>query len=176
MTMDGTWNPYIETWSQLIDNGVYTADMTGIDHDQALEQFATAVQQCSAPVLGIMMRSWKKIRSLQLDMMPFYGTKESAGWLIGGPGCGFAANASSKNLDAVKKVLAAISTTDGQNALWQNNQGGSSYLNGVEFDLPEAYTSVAGALAAGNVYCPWNEWGSAAGAHETYGTEMQSYL
>lgn len=41
MTMDGTWNPYIETWSQLIDNGVYTADMTGIDHDQALEQFAT---------------------------------------------------------------------------------------------------------------------------------------
>ena len=81
-----------------------------------------------------------------------------------------------KNLDAVKKVLAAISTTDGQNALWQNNQGGSSYLNGVEFDLPEAYTSVAGALAAGNVYCPWNEWGSAAGAHETYGTEMQSYL
>ena len=118
----------------------------------------------------------EKNPELQLDMMPFYGTKESAGWLIGGPGCGFAANASSKNLDAVKKVLAAISTTDGQNALWQNNQGGSSYLNGVEFDLPEAYTSVAGALAAGNVYCPWNEWGSAAGAHETYGTEMQSYL
>ena len=54
--------------------------------------------------------------------------------------------------------------------------GGFFYLNGVEFDLPEAYTSVAGALAAGNVYCPWNEWGSAAGAHETYGTEMQSYL
>ncbi len=27
VTMDGTWNPYIETWSQLIDNGVYTADM-----------------------------------------------------------------------------------------------------------------------------------------------------
>ena len=44
------------------------------------------------------------------------------------------------------------------------------------FDLPEAYTSVAGTLAAGNVYCPWNEWGVAASAHETYGTEMQSYL
>ena len=176
VTMDGTWNPYIETWSQLIDNGVYTADMTGIDHDQALEQFATggSAMFCSGPwdYDAIM----EKNPELQLDMMPFYGTKESAGWLIGGPGCGFAANASSKNLDAVKKVLAAISTTDGQNALWQNNQGGSSYLNGVEFDLPEAYTSVAGALAAGNVYCPWNEWGSAAGAHETYGTEMQSYL
>ena len=51
VTMDGTWNPYIETWSQLIDNGVYTADMTGIDHDQALEQFATggSAMFCSGP-------------------------------------------------------------------------------------------------------------------------------
>ena len=175
-TMDGTWNPYVETWSKLIDNGVYTTDMTGVDHDQALEQFATggAAMFCSGPwdYDAIM----DKNPDLQLDMMPFYGTKESAGWLIGGPGCGFAANAASKNLDAVKEVLAAISTVDGQTALWQNNQGGSSYLNGVEFDLPEAYTSVSDALAAGNVYCPWNEWGAAAGAHETYGTEMQSYL
>ena len=175
-TMNGTWNPYVETWSKLIDNGVYTTDMTGVDHDQALEQFATggAAMFCSGPwdYDAIM----EKNPDLQLDMMPFYGTKESAGWLIGGPGCGFAANAAAKNLDAVKEVLAAISTVDGQTALWQNNQGGSSYLNGVEFDLPEAYTSVSDALAAGNVYCPWNEWGAAAGAHETYGTEMQSYL
>ena len=177
-----SWEPLLKssmafvTAEYLSTDGVYTADMTGIDHDQALEQFATggSAMFCSGPwdYDAIM----EKNPELQLDMMPFYGTKESAGWLICGPGCGFAANASSKNLDAVKKVLAAISTTDGQNALWQNNQGGSSYLNGVEFDLPEAYTSVAGALAAGNVYCPWNEWGSAAGAHETYGTEMQSYL
>ena len=57
-------------------------------------------------------------------MMPFYGTKESAGWLIGGPGCGFAANASSKNLDAVKKVLAAISTADGQDRFMAEQSGG----------------------------------------------------
>ena len=31
-------------------------------------------------------------------------------------------------------------------------------------------------FATGNVYCPWNEWGAAAGAHEDYGTEMQKYL
>lgn len=176
VTMDGTWNEYIETWAQLIENGVYTTDMTGIDHDQALEQFATggAAMFCSGPwdYDAIM----EKNADLQLDMMPFYGTTESDGWLIGGPGCGFAANAASKNSEAVMKVLAAISTADGQTALWENNQGGSSYLNGVEFELPEAYTSVSSALGAGNVYCPWNEWGAAAGAHETYGTEMQSYL
>ena len=113
---------------------------------------------------------------LKIDMMPFNGTKASDGWLIGGPGCGFAVNESSKNKDAAKKVLEAISTVEGQEAFWQDNQGGSSYLDGAEFELPEAYASAAKTLAAGNVYCPWNEWGDAAGAHETYGTEMQSYL
>lgn len=77
--------------------------MTGIDHDQALEQFATggSAMFCSGPwdYDAIM----EKNPELQLDMMPFYGTKESAGWLIGGPGCGFAANASSKNLDSSEK-------------------------------------------------------------------------
>lgn len=109
-------------------------------------------------------------------MMPFYGTKASAGWLIGGPGCGFAVNENSANKEAALKVLAAIATEEGQKALWENNQGGSSYMSGVSFDLPEVYSSISTAINAGNVYCPWNEWGSAAGAHEDYGTEMQKYL
>ena len=176
VTMDGTWNQYLEKWSTVITEGIYTTDMTGIDHAQALEQFATgnAAMFCSGPwdYEAIM----EKNPDLQLDMMPFYGTKTSAGWLIGGPGCGFAVNEASANKEAAMEVLAAISTYEGQAALWENNQGGSSYLEGASFDLPEAYSSVADTLAAGNVYCPWNEWGVAASAHETYGTEMQNYL
>ena len=49
-------------------------------------------------------------------------------------------------------------------------------MSGVSFDLPEVYSSVSTAINAGNVYCPWHEWGAAAGAHEDYGTEMQKYL
>ncbi len=176
VTLDGTWNPYVEKWSEMIAAGIYTTDMTGIDHDQALEQFATggAAMFCSGPwdYDAIMAKN----PDLQLDMMPFYGTEESAGWLIGGPGCGFAVNEASANKEAAMEILAAISTYEGQAALWENNQGGSSYLDGAAFELPEAYTSVAETLAAGNVYCPWNEWGVAASAHETYGTEMQNYL
>lgn len=93
-----------------------------------------------------------------------------------GPGCGFAVNKSSKNKDAAMKVLKALSTEEGQKAFWEDNQGGSSYLEGAKFELPEEYASASKALEAGNVYCPWNEWGDAASAHETYGTEMQSYL
>lgn len=174
--LDGTWNAYLEKWSEMIKTGVYVTDMTGIDHDQALEEFATgkAAMFCSGPWDLDAIQS--KNPNLVVDMMPFYGTKASAGWLIGGPGCGFAINAASANQEAALKVLTAISTKEGQKAFWENNQGGSSYLEGVTFELPAAYNSASGALAAGNVYCPWNEWGSAAGAHETYGIEMQAYL
>ncbi len=174
--MAGTWNVYLEKWSEMITEGIYTTDMIGIDHDQALEQFATgnAAMFCSGPwdYDAIMAKN----PDLALDMMPFYGTQESEGWLIGGPGCGFAVNENSANKEAAMEVLAAISTYEGQKAFWENNQGGSSFLSGVSFELPEAYTGVSEALAAGNVYCPWNEWGTAAGAHENYGTEMQNYL
>lgn len=176
VTLDGTWNTYLETWSAMITEGIYTTDMTGIDHDQALEQFATgqAAMFCSGPWDLETIQS--KNPDLQLDMMPFYGSSESEGWLIGGPGCGFAVNANSENKEAAMKIVEAISTVEGQTALWENNQGGSSYLDGASFELPEVYTSAASALDAGNVYCPWNEWGAAAPAHETYGTEFQSYL
>lgn len=172
----GTWNPYLEKWSEMITAGIYTTDMTGIDHDQALDEFATgkAAMFCSGPWDLDTIKS--KNPDLQIDMMPFYGTKASEGWLIGGPGCGFAVNAASKNQEAALKVLEAISTVEGQEAFWQDNQGGSSYLDGASFELPEAYNSASSALNAGNVYCPWNEWGSAISAHETYGTEMQAYL
>lgn len=175
-TLEGTWNPYLEKWSEMITEGIYTTDMTGIDHDQALEEFATgkAAMFCSGPWdLDTIM---SKNPDLQIDMMPFYGTEASDGWLIGGPGCGFAINAASENQEAALRVLEAISTVEGQEAFWQDNQGGSSYLEGAAFELPEAYNSAAGALEAGNVYCPWNEWGNAISAHETYGTEMQAYL
>lgn len=174
--MDGVWNPYIEKWSEMIDEGIYVSDMTGIDHDQALEEFATggSAMFCSGPWDLEAIQS--KNPDLELGMFPFYGTQESDGWLIGGPGAGFAANASSEHLDAVMKVLTALSTPEGQEALWAGNAGGSSYLKGVEFDLPDVYDDVSAAIAAGNVYCPWNEWGAAGPAHQDYGVEMQNYL
>ena len=113
---------------------------------------------------------------LKLNMMPFYGTKPSDGWLIGGPGCGFAVNSKSKNKDAAMEVLKAISTEEGQKALWENNQGGSSYLTGTSFTLPEAFKGAEKAINAGHIYCPWNEWGDAGSAHVDYGKQMQNYL
>lgn len=174
--LDGTWNMYLDKWSEMIKDGIYTKDMTGIDHDQALEEFATgkAAMYCSGPwdLEAIMSKN----PDLKLNMMPFYGTKPSDGWLIGGPGCGFAVNSKSKNKDAAMEVLKAISTEEGQKALWENNQGGSSYLTGTSFTLPEAFKGAEKAINAGHIYCPWNEWGDAGSAHVDYGKQMQNYL
>lgn len=175
-TLDGVWNKYLEKWSEMITEGIYTTDMTGVDQTQALEEFASgnSAMFCSGPWDLEAIQS--KNPDLQLGMFPFYGTAKSDGWLIGGPGCGFAANAASANQEAVMKVLTALSTPEGQEALWAGNAGGSSYLTGVEFELPEVYDDISTAIAAGNVYCPWNEWGDAAAAHQDYGVEMQNYL
>lgn len=176
-TMDGTFNEYLEKWTEMIDAGIYTSDMLGIDHDQSLEEFATgnAAMFCSGPWdLGAIQ---EKNPDLNLGMMPFNGTTESDGWLIGGPGCGFALNAKSENKEAAMKVLEAITTEEGQLAMWENNQGGSSFMTGVSVELPEVYNGVSKTLEVGNVYCPWNEWGAAgASIAEEYGKQLQSYL
>lgn len=175
-TLNGVWNKYLEKWSEMITEGVYTTDMTGVDQAQALEEFASgnSAMFCSGP--WDLEAIQEKNPDLQLGMFPFYGTQKSDGWLIGGPGCGFAANAASSKQEAIMKVLTALSTPEGQEALWAGNAGGSSYLTGVEFELPEVYDDISTAIAAGNVYCPWNEWGDAAAAHQDYGVEMQNYL
>lgn len=174
--LDGTWNTYLEKWSEMITEGIYTKDMTGIDHDQALEEFAAgkAAMFCSGPWDLEAIQS--KNPDLKLDMMPFYGTQKSEGWLIGGPGCGFAVNEKSKNKEAALKVLEAIATPEGQKALWENNQGGTSYLTGTSFELPESFLGASAAIGKGNIYCPWNEWGAAGSAHQEYGIQLQSYI
>ncbi|MDL2323950.1 extracellular solute-binding protein [Ruminococcaceae bacterium OttesenSCG-928-A16] len=174
--LNGTWNTYIEKWSEMITEGVYTQDMTGIDHEQAMEEFTSgkAAMFCSGPwdLEAILAKN----PDLNLDMMPFYGTQPSDGWMIGGPGGGFAVNANSKEKEAAMKVLEAIATPEAQKALVANNEGGSSYLVGLDTGLPQYYNGVETTIKAGNIFCPWDEWGAAGGAHQDYGVEFQKYL
>lgn len=65
-TLEGNWNKYLEKWSEMITDGVYTKDMVGIDHDQALEEFATGKAASSVPVHGIWILLKTKIRILRL--------------------------------------------------------------------------------------------------------------
>ncbi|MCD9022652.1 ABC transporter substrate-binding protein [Cohnella silvisoli] len=177
ITLEGNWNAGLEKWSELIKRGYLTKDMLGIDYDQALDEFATgkAAMWESGPWALDTIK--QKNPNIQLDMFPFYGSKPGPGWLIGGPGVGFSANANSKHLDAVMQVMDLIATTDGQKAFWENNQGGSSYLKGADFEMPAEFDGVKETFKAGNVYAPWNNWGgNVSGVIQDYGKSLQELL
>lgn len=178
-TFAKTWTPFMQTWEEMITKGkVYNKDMLGISIDQSIDMFATgkAAMYCSGPWDTEVIKG--KNPNINMDMFPYYGKDGSdGGWLIGGPGCGFAVNAKSKHKDLIYKLYDALSTPEGQKAFWQDNQGGSSYLSaGVELPMPKEFTSAMSALKSGNVFCPWNEWGDAAAVYQDFGKELQGYL
>lgn len=160
----------------MIAEGVYTQDMLGIDPAQAMDSFVNgeAAMFCSGP--WDLETIKQKNPSLNFDMMPFHGIEADGGWLIVGPGNGWAVNKDSKVKDVVMKLLEAYSTPEGQKAFWQGSQGSGSYLKGIELDMPEQFNSVAATLSAGHVYCPWDEWGSVSAVIVDYGAELQNYL
>lgn len=174
--LDGNWNTALEQWTELIKRGYLTEDMLGVDYDQALDEFATgkAAMWQSGPWAVEAIQT--KNPNLKFDMFPFYGSEPGAGWLIGGPGVGFAANSKSKHQEEIMQILDLISTPEGQQAFWSDNKGGSSYLKDVEFEMPEQFTSVSETLKAGNVYAPWNNWGDTSNVIEDYGKNFQYVL
>lgn len=177
VTLDGNWNESVEKWSELIKKGYITSDMLGVDYDQALNEFATgkAAMWQSGPWALETIKA--KNPNIQIDMFPFHGSAPGEGWLIGGPGVGFAVNSNSEQKEAVMEVLKLISTPEGQEAFWNDNKGGSSYLKGVEFEMPAEYESVKETFKAGNVYAPWNNWGdNAQSIIEDYGKHLQELL
>ena len=175
-TFAETWKPYLENWSRMISEGVYTQDMLGIDPAQAMDEFVTgkAAMFCSGPWDLETLK--QKNPDLNFDMMPFRGTEADEGWLIGGPGNGWAVNKDSKVKDVVMKMLDAYATPEGQKAFWMGSQGSGSYLKGIELDMPEQFNSVGATLSAGNVFCPWDEWSSVSAVIVDYGAELQNYL
>ncbi|MBN4049330.1 extracellular solute-binding protein [bacterium AH-315-N14] len=157
-TFTGNFNESLKTWSQLISKGYITKDMLGLDYDQALDAFATgkAAMWESGPWAVDTIK--QKNPNLKLGMFPFVGTKEGAGWLVGGTSTGFGINSKSKNIDIVKKVLAAITTPEAQNAMLKANPGSSSFLVGLDTTLDPIYTDCAATFKAGNVYDNWDRW------------------
>lgn len=114
-----------------------------------------------------------------IDMMPFVGSTGS-GWLFGGPGIRFGINSSlgeagnEAKLEAAAAVLELISSEEGQLAYWQNNQGGSSYVKGVELEMGKEFVGCSDVFAAGNVYAPWQQWN--AGVYEEFGVQLQAFV
>ena len=113
-------------------------------------------------------------------MQGVQGNKGDTGWLFGGPGIRFGVNSklgesgNEEKLAAALSVLELISSPEGQKAYWENNQGGSSYVKGVEFEMPAEYDGCKEVFAAGHIYAPWSQWN--AGVYDEFGKQLQGFV
>lgn len=175
-SLAGTWDPYIAKWKTLIDKGFINTNMLGIDDNQALDEFATgkAAMWASGPWSYATIK--QKNINLKFDMFPYLGEKPENACLVGAPGAGFVVNSNSKVMEAALKVLDLMATERGQQALLEGNPGSSSYLVGVESELPAEYTSVRQTLESGRVYCAWENWGLATHCFNVFTQNLQGLV
>lgn len=173
--MSENWQKYVKAWSVIVERGFITPEMLGIDYGRAQDEFA------SGKAAMWESGSWAEgdIKSKNPDgnfgMFPIPGIKEGTGWLVGGPGTGYAINADTKEQEAALKVLDIIASVEAQEILLKG-ESSSSFLKGVTSDLGPEYDGIKQAFAEGNVYCPWNNWYSAQAIITEYGKAMQDFI
>ena len=175
------FGPYLDKWAEVVRRGYVPAIDLGKEYDQALDEFSTGAAAMFDSGPWDVDIIYDKNPDIVIDMMPFVGDDpNNPGWLFGGPGIRFGINAKAgesgneAKLDACVRILDLISTPEGQVAYWENNKGGSSYLKGVELEMPSEYDGVRAVFAAGQVYAPWNPW--AMGVYEEFGSQLQGFV
>ena len=174
-TLAGTFNDIFKTTMKVVDQGYITDVDLSRSYDQALDEFA--LEKAAMWESGPWAESaiLEKNPEIELGFFGFKGSKPGPGWLIGGPGQGFALNVDSEKKEAVKKVLDYISTPEAQEAFFADNTG-ASYLKGVEFTFSPIYDDVKGVFALGQVNAAWNNWDGATAIIQEIGKGLQEYV
>ncbi|MFD0713369.1 ABC transporter substrate-binding protein [Paenibacillus sp. GCM10027626] len=152
--------PALTTWTEYLKRGIFTKDMLGLEEEQAIDEFTSGKAAMFQSGPWYMDTFKQKNPNMKIGMFPNLGTKVGPGWMVGGPGVAFGINAKSVSKEAAFEVLELLSTAEGQQAYWNDNKGGSSYLKGVVFEMPPEYDDAQEAFKAGNVYFPPNGWGT----------------
>ncbi|MDG0814336.1 ABC transporter substrate-binding protein [Cohnella rhizosphaerae] len=152
--------PALNTWTEYLKRGIFTKDMLGLEEEQAIDEFTSGKAAMFQTGPWYMDTFKQKNPAMNIGMFPNLGTKGGPGWMVGGPGVAFGINAKSTAKEAAFQVLELLSTPEGQEAYWNDNKGGSSFLKGVEFEMPAEYRDAQEAFKQGNVYFPPNGWGA----------------
>ncbi|MEK8131967.1 extracellular solute-binding protein [Paenibacillus filicis] len=174
VNMNGTFDKYLEKWSEIVKQGYLTPDMLGMDYDQALDEFATGKAAMWESGNWAIESMKKKNANLNLGFFPIPAI-EGKPWLMGGPGAAWAVSKTSKNVEAAKTFLEFWATPEAQLAA-QKTYGGGLFLKGTEASLDPAMDGAKEALAEGRIFAPWNEWYGAQAIIVEYGKAMQDYL
>lgn len=175
-TLAGNWDSYIKNWAKLIDKKIITTNDLGIDDNQALDEFATGQAAMWASGCWSYENIKQKNINMEFGMFPYLGDTKESSSLVGSSGAGIAVNSKSKNKEAAYKVLDVICSPEGQKALIEGQPGSSSYLKGLESELPEEYAGVKDVLEAGRVHCCWSNWGYATNCFNDFTQGLQGLV
>ncbi|MFC5404090.1 ABC transporter substrate-binding protein [Cohnella soli] len=174
VNMSGTFDTYLQKWSEIVKKGYLTSDMLGLDYDQAMDEFATGKAAMWESGNWAVEGLKSKNPDLKLGFFPIPAI-EGKPWLMGGPGAAWAVNKNSSVTDAAKTFLDFWATDEAQLAA-QKGYGGGVFLKGLDTPLDPAMDGAKEALAEGRIFAPWNEWYGASAIIIEYGKAMQDYL
>lgn len=172
--MSGNWDEYVKEWSKIVSGGYLTPVMLGMDYDQAQDEFATGKAAMWESGNWAVSSIETKNPELNYGFFPIPAI-EGEGFLVGGAGSGWVINADTEQPELATEFLRLWSTEEAQLAA-QKVYGGGVFLKGVKADLPASMEGANEALAAGRIFCPWNEWYGAQAIITEYGKAMQDYL
>lgn len=149
----------LEKWTHYMDKGIFTKEMLGLEEEQAIDEFTSGKAAMFQSGPWYMETFKQKAPNMKIGMFPNPGSAGPVGWMVGGPGVSFGVNAKSKNKDAVYEILDLLSSPEGQQAYWEDNKGISSYVKGVQFEMPEEYDGAQEAFKQGHIMYPPDGWG-----------------
>ncbi len=175
-TFEEELGPYMDDFRELLDAGVLTKDMCVIDSRTAVEEFTGGE---AAMIVGG-PETYNAIISenpgMNIGTLPFYGKEGKA--IIGGCDVGFALNANSENMEEAVEVLTALTTVQGQHAMWQDRPGSQTYLTGTVFTNEKVFSGISNMIDDELAFTPWMDWGQELNkaAYYQLGREMQRVL
>lgn len=155
-TMNGNLNPYVEKWATLIEKGYINAEMLGLSNEQALSDFVSGKTAMFNG--GPWQYTNLQEAGMEFGMMPHLSETDGDRYMIGGPAVNFGVNVNSKNQEGAMAVLEALSSVSVQQAFVDANEGGFSYREGVEAEMPAEYDDVKDIINSGNIACTWDRW------------------
>ena len=168
--------PYMGDFEKLLQSGVITKDMCVIDSRTAVEEFTSGD---AAMIVGG-PETYNAIigenPGMNIGTMPFYGENGKA--IIGGCDVGFALNSNSRHMDEAIEVLSALTTVQGQNALWHDRPGSQTYLSGTSFTNEKVFSGISNMIDDELAFTPWMDWGQELNkaAYYQLGREIQRVM
>ena len=169
------WTPALQNWNTLIQKGIYTQSMLGMDQAQVDAEFTTGL---AAMTYGgnWSVDGWLKANpKLNITMIPWAGKNPGSLSLMAGVGMSWAVNSASKSTDAALKFLEFMSTPEGLLPL-QKKLNCGIFLKNQTYEVSSQLNDSLAILASGKTFAPWVYWDNSTAVNAEFILAFQEVL